>query len=270
MIGLRPLSGDELRRLQLSEFEILLEFKKICEKHGLRYYLTAGTLLGAVRHGGFIPWDDDVDVAMPRSDYDRLAEVCKTELPANLFFQSSETDRNFPFFFSKLRRHGTEVFEPHLEKIEMHKGQYIDIFPLDRCPRKDWAGRLFFKTVEVLTCAYVSKVDENFTCGYKKWYMIAAFRLASLLSLEKVRTLRRTVAKLPRGGSGRLCTVGGAHGYPAETYDTLWFEKTEYKQFESVPFPVPSGWDSLLTNMYGDYMLPPKQANRAGHFLTQD
>lgn len=267
---MRRLNTEELRSLQLSEYDILLELKKICEQFGLTYYLTAGTLLGAIRHGGFIPWDDDVDVAMPRKDYDRLAELCKTELPDTLFFQSSETDEHFPYFFSKFRLNGTEVFEPHLEKVDMHKGRYIDIFPLDPCPRRDWAGSVYFKANEVLTCAYVSQVDESFTCGYKKWYMKLLFRMSSKLPLAKIRTLRKWVSQLPGSRTGRLCTVGGIHGYPRETYEAKWFAGTEYKQFETELFPVPSGWDQLLTNMYGNYMLPPDEADMAGHFLTEE
>ena len=83
---------DKLRQLQLSELEILKEFVRICEKHHLKYVLTGGTLLGAVRHGGFIPWDDDIDVAMLRADYDRFAQLCKDELGPKFFYQSPATD----------------------------------------------------------------------------------------------------------------------------------------------------------------------------------
>ena len=76
----------KIQELQRQELEILLEFQRVCEKHGLRWYLTAGTLLGAVRHKGFIPWDDDIDVAMPRKDYDRLASACRTDLSEQYFF----------------------------------------------------------------------------------------------------------------------------------------------------------------------------------------
>lgn len=265
---MRPPNRDELRALQQSEFEILLELKRICEKFGLRYYLTAGTLLGAVRHGGFIPWDDDIDVTMPRKDYDRLAVICKTELQNDFFYQSSETDENFPYFFSKLRRNGTEVFEPHLKKIKMHKGRYIDIFPLDGCPLSDFEGSIFFKIIEVLTCAYVSKVDPDFVCEYKKWYMKLSFRLSSKLSLKMLRSIRNKVARL-HGKSKKLCTVGGAHGYPAETYQKDWFDKTEYLKFETELFPVPAGWDDLLRNMYGEYMIPPEESDKTGHFLVK-
>lgn len=270
VIEMRLLNTDERRQIQLSGYEILLELKKICEKFGLRYYLTAGTLLGAVRHGGFIPWDDDIDVAMPRKDYDRLAEICRTELPDTLFFQSSETDVNFPCFFSKIRMNGTEVFETDFEKVDIHKGRYIDIFPLDPCPRRDWAGRCFFAVMKALYWAYLSKVNEDFTRLHKKWHMKLIYCMALPLSVEKIRSLRNRIARLPSSKTGRLCTVGGMHGYPREVYEEKWFEGTEYKQFETELFPVPSGWDQLLTNMYGDYMTPPDEADMAGHFLTEE
>ena len=97
------MENTELRALQLDEVTVLDELDRICKKHGLRYYLTAGTLLGAVRHGGFIPWDDDIDVAMPREDYDRLYRICKTELRDGFFFQCEKTERLHTFFFAKIR-----------------------------------------------------------------------------------------------------------------------------------------------------------------------
>ena len=92
----------DLRQIQLASLEALKELKRLCDKHGLKYYLVAGTLLGAVRHRGFIPWDDDVDVAMPRSDYNKLSKIAKKELREGFFYQTERTDKNSPFFFAKL------------------------------------------------------------------------------------------------------------------------------------------------------------------------
>src|SRR3990172_7456272 len=94
--------NQELRDLQLAELGILREFVRVCEAHGLRYYIAYGTLLGAVRHHGFIPWDDDIDVTMPRSDYNRLAEICVTDLRPGFRWQSYKTDRHYPHMFGKL------------------------------------------------------------------------------------------------------------------------------------------------------------------------
>lgn len=261
------LSLDEKRTLQLSELEILMELKKLCENNGLRYYLTAGTLLGAVRHKGFIPWDDDIDIVMPRKDYDRLAYIGKLALPGDLYFQDSNTEINFPYFFGKIRKHNTSVYEPCLKDVDIGKGHYIDIFPLDICPKNDRTAYLYFKLIGLLSSAYQGRVDKSFICGYTKKYMRVLYFILVRFPLTWLRGMRYGLVSLfPCGKSNRLCTVGGAHGYPAETYGKSWFEKSEQMEFEGEMFPVPIGWHELLSNMYGDYLTPPDDTERAGHF----
>ena len=259
----------ELKELQLSELKILSEFKRICEENNLTYFLQAGTLLGAVRHGGFIPWDDDIDVSMPRSDYDRLALLCREKLGRGFFFQDSSTDPCFPYCFSKIRRMGTEVYEEHLKNVRIHKGHYIDIFPLDVCPRNEFLARLYFKSVTMVISAYMAKVNPDFVCGYRKKTARLMWRLLKRLSVEKLGRLRDRIAILPSafGSSGRLCTVGGIHGYPAETYESEWFSNTVRMTFENMSFSAPSGWNEILTHMYGDYMTPVDTEHREGHFV---
>lgn len=261
-----------LRALQLAEYEILLEFRRICDRLGLRYYLTAGTLLGAVRHQGFIPWDDDIDVVMPRADFDCFAAACPAELCREYFYQSHRTDPDYPFYFSKLRRNGTQVREPILKRVSKHQGQYIDIFPLDACPSGERGARLFFKGIELLGCAIMSKVNPDFTCGYTKPYMRGLFRLCALLPKRGLFALRgglRRGVALCSDGS-RLCTVDGAHRYPREAYDAAWFQSAVTVQFEAEAFPAPCGWRELLENMYGDYMTPPEESLRQGHFVADN
>lgn len=262
----------EHRELQIQELEILLEFQRICQRHGLRYFLTAGTLLGAVRHSGFIPWDDDIDIAMPREDFERLPVVCRTELDLQYFFQDYTTEPNFPYYFAKIRKNGTEVYEAGLDDIEMHKGVYIDIFPLDICPDRAWKAVLFFKGVELLNCALLSKVSKRFLCGYRKWYMRTAYHTLRHLPKGALFALREWLRKaMAVGASGkRLCTVSGRHGYPRETYQVQWFERAQELYFEGRTFPVPGGWDELLCSMYGDYMTIPPEEEQERHFTERE
>ena len=243
-------------------------FKYLCESNGLKYYITAGTLLGAVRHNGFIPWDDDIDVVMLRSDYNRLKKVCEKDLPPELYYQDSFTEENFPYFFAKIRKHGTEVHEACLEQVNIRKGIYIDVLPLDVCPKGDTAAYVFFKFIGLLSSVYMGKVNADFVCGYTKKYMRFLYRILIALPLKCIRGMRentvKLVGKLCRGS--RLCTVGGAHGYPRETYSETWFEKETNLIFENSSFSAPIGWDKLLKNMYGDYMQFPDEEERKGHF----
>ena len=256
------------RELQLQELEILLEFRRICQRHNLQYFLTAGTLLGAVRHKGFIPWDDDIDIAMPREEYERFARLCQSELGAQYLFQDYTTESNFPYMFAKIRKHGTCVCEPSLDDIDMHKGIYIDIFPLDICPDQKWKAVVFFKGVELLDCAVLDRVSAQFVCGYQKLYMRFLFSVLRRFPNQTLFKLREWLRKgMAAGASGKkLCTVGGHHGFPRETYQAEWFEQTDELSFEGHAFSVPGGWNELLCNMYGDYMELPPVTERNGHF----
>ena len=265
----RPLDQSELRSLQLSELEILLELKRICDQNHLRYYLTAGTLLGAVRHHGFIPWDDDIDIAMPRADYDKLEKLCASQLKPGFYYQSEITEAHYPYFFAKIRKEGTEVYEPCLKGLEIGKGHYIDIFPLDDCPSSPRRARLFFKWIWMLTWAGQGKVDPTYICGYTKPAARIAYSLLKLLPLPLLRRMRKSACRRV-GKTGVLCTVGGAHGYPAETYDPAWFRESVTLSFEGMLFPAPVGWDELLKNMYGDYWLLPDSSERQGHFAVME
>lgn len=255
-----------LPHYQRESLEILLEFQRVCQKLGLQYYLTAGTLLGAVRHKGFIPWDDDIDIAMPRKDYDRLALEGQNLFESQYVYQEYRTEPNFPYYFAKLRKRGTRAEEPILRAIQMEQGIYIDIFPLDRCPDSDRWATLLFKGIELLDCAVLARVSTEFVCGYQKGYMRFLWNVLRRLPNGCLFALREGTRRLLGRSGKRLCTAGGHHGYPKETYQPEWFAETVELEFEGHSFPVPADWDALLKNMYGDYMALPPQEERQGHF----
>ncbi|MDH5601049.1 MAG: LicD family protein [Gammaproteobacteria bacterium] len=121
-----------LRRAQLIMLDMLVEFDAICQKHQLQYWLDSGTLLGAVRHKGFIPWDDDIDVSMPLEDYEKFLNVARSNFSSDIFFQTSETDKNFKFDYIKLRSNKARIVEFHEKDkdIKYHQGVFVDIFPM--------------------------------------------------------------------------------------------------------------------------------------------
>ena len=263
------LSPEEKRTLQQRELEIFDLFADICKRHNLRYFIIAGTLLGAVRHGGFIPWDDDMDVAMPRRDFNKFAKISKKELPRGYFFQSSRTDKKYPFFFSKLRQDGECVNEAILEAFEIHKGCYIDIFPLDKCPRSERGRKMLFKLVEIYSCALIAKSNPDFVCAYQKGGAKILFSIAKHLPICLVKAMRgATRAIISAFCSGKtLATISGTHGYTKEYYDSRWyFDGDKTLAFEGRECPAPPGYKKQLTRMYGDYMTPPNENERGGHF----
>ena len=125
-----------LREAQLIMLDMLVEFDAICQKHKLRYWLDSGTLLGAIRHQGFIPWDDDIDLSMPVEDYRKFIEIAQEELSDAIFFQTSHTDSAFPFDYIKLRSQKASIIEFHEKdkKVAYHQGVFVDIFPMLTLP----------------------------------------------------------------------------------------------------------------------------------------
>lgn len=125
--------GSLLRRQQMRMLELLMEIDRICKKHGIRYWLSSGTLIGAARHGGFIPWDDDLDIEMMRDDYNRLMEVLPEELPATMALQTHQTDPTYFFYYAKVRDRRSILAEGNnYDRMWKEQGIYIDIFPLER------------------------------------------------------------------------------------------------------------------------------------------
>lgn len=148
---------EELERLQATLYQILAEIKRICEKHGIRYFITGGTAIGAYFWGRILPWDDDVDVGMPRADYERFARIAQEEMGEDYFLQTPETDPHVPFFFMKVRMNGTEFNEGNFRKLKMHQGIYVDIFPFDRMPLSKRAERIQHEVLFFLNGLFIAK-----------------------------------------------------------------------------------------------------------------
>lgn len=139
-----------LRKAQLIMLDMLIEFDAICKKHQLQYWLDSGSLLGAVRHKGFIPWDDDIDLSMPIEDYNKLLSIAENELSNDIFFQTSQTDKNFKFDYIKLRSNKASIVEFHEKdkKINYHQGIFVDIFPMLAIEHTEENNKLYNDTLK--------------------------------------------------------------------------------------------------------------------------
>ena len=132
----------DLATIQRNELIILKEIKRICDKHQITYYLSSGTLLGAIRHGGFIPWDDDIDIEMPLLDYRRFLKLCETELDNRFFLQNYKTDPNDHQAFTKIRMNNTTFMPVHHKHHHIHHGFWVDVFPVVKLPSQKLYSRL--------------------------------------------------------------------------------------------------------------------------------
>ena len=262
---------SKLRQLQLCELEILDEFVRICEKHNLQYYLVGGTLLGAVRHQGFIPWDDDIDVAMPREDYDRFAEISVKELAPQYFYQCPETDPHYFLTYAKLRRNGTEVYEERFKDAKFHKGVFIDIFPLDFCPRPGLVCHFLFNVLAVMN--YRGQVDSGEP--YEPYREISGkigYGVLRLFSPGGLVGLRKRFLRLSRGLSKKIyiACYTGAYGYQKEVFPVDWFQAGRKLSFEGRRFLAPIACEQLLSRSYGEaYLSLPPEEDRKQHTLVE-
>lgn len=254
----------ELHGLQVAELTILREFVRVCEAHNLRYYLAYGTLLGAVRHHGFIPWDDDIDVTMPRDDYNRLGEICTTDLRPRFRWQSYVTDRNYPHWFGKVIRTDTVFRQALTEHLPYDQAVYIDVFPLDGLANRSWEAlvqRVLFRI-----CRLRLGVDVKRT-PVKRLLVQGVRVFPRRFVIWLIEAMSR---RYPLATSKRWVCVGGPYGYRRQSFMREWFGSGTAQNFQDLTVVGPAACDDYLAHLYGDYMTPPPPSQRmTDHLVTE-
>ncbi len=249
-----------LREIQLYKLDILEDIASICEKHGIRYVLHYGTLLGAIRHQGFIPWDDDVDIAVPWEDYKKLTDVINREYSDRYFAQNHWTDCRFPLLWTQIRVNGTTSMPVEYCSYDIHWGMCIDVFALvseENDEKKRQKQIEAFGMVNALLSTEFRAMTNVKSRGRREKLIDRIPRGVRYLIVDAI--LKR-YANNPRE-NGRVFTMP----LPEITYGYSDILHTEKRPFEGKLFSVPVGYDSVLTVEYGDYMTPPPEKERGGH-----
>lgn len=250
---------EKLRKLQLTQLEMLKIIDEICKKYHIKYSLYGGTLLGAVRHKGFIPWDDDLDICMERSEYDRFIAIWEKVGPAGYILQNKENTPNFTQSFTKIRKDYTTFLQYDFERGKYHTGIFVDIFPLDRCPNNKIL-KIVFKSqcmiYQLLTREFIPQEANTFVKIVSK--TILTVIRPSFRSYVRTQILKKIMKnnknkKLKFVDFSTMYYLGIE--YPSEMLD-CYLEL----QFEDEKFMCFSEWDEHLRCCFGDYMkLPPEE-----------
>jgi len=248
------LVDEKRKKIWAIELDLLLEFDRVCKKYGLKYFLMYGSLLGAVRHKGFIPWDDDLDVGMLREDYERFIEVAKDEFIEPYFLQTPYTDIDYYFSFVKLRNSNTAAVSKAFQYQAFNQGIFLDIFPLDYSEAEEMEER--YNKVKSLaiqnsTLMKLSNpnyiIDDNSKQALLKTNPIETYEEIQQLAMNHFMTPKKHLA---------LAVWTGNH-WSKYLYNASDFETIIECEFEGSRLPIPVGYKRILQTIYGDYLKLP-------------
>lgn len=259
----RMIGCDEIKKIEL---DILIYIRRLCEENNLRYYLAYGTLLGAIRHKGFIPWDDDVDIYMPRDDYERFILLCKKKKEGNYDVMSCDYDKEYYYEFAKVVDKRTKLQEYGIKPVE-DLGVYVDIFPLDGLPRKyKWHIKRLWILVKLRALSVYLKIPVKNALYRSVLQLICKF-LRKMDSVRLARFINKIAQKYNYDSSHYVACAVSSAGI-AGVFEKKVFEKKVKVAFENELFNAPGDWEVYLHKSYGDFMqLPPPEKQITHHFF---
>lgn len=261
------MTPELLRELQLKQLDMLVYFRDFCEKNHLTFYLIGGGLIGALRNGGFVPWDDDVDVMLPRSDYEKLPKLWKEQhadgrfrllktdddmFTGNIFTTITDTD------YTMVKANQTDIDIPH--------GLVLDVFPLDVCPDSRFARKMQYVWTMLYSLFLAQVVPENHggLMGFGSRVLLGIFRGQKIR--RKIWRACEKRMKQYKIEENRCVTelCSGPHWMKIE-YPKHIYEDVDYVTFEGLKMPCMKGYDEYLTTVFGDYMTPPPKEKQVPH-----
>ncbi len=262
---------NNIKVLQTEELKVMKIIKEICEKENIRYFMIGGTLLGAIRHSGFIPWDDDVDLAMPRKDYERFLEVSNKYLPSNIFVQNFRTDDKYRYYITRVLNKNILVEEKRFIGVDTPQAYAsVDIFPIDGSPNIKFFRNIHYFRVMIrrflMSLCYRDTIDKERKRSKMENLLLnilIKIPFDRIISPNKIKeSLDKLLKKYGMENSLYSGTIMGAYRI-REMVPTVMFGNPKLYKFEDDTFYGPELVDDYLKHMYGNYMkLPPKEQQK--------
>lgn len=264
----------ELKDVQKEALKILLSFVRVCDENNLIYYISGGTYLGAVRHHGFIPWDDDVDVAMPRKDYNKFLEIAEKELPEGYTINHFTRNKKSMYYVPKIENSKIKLLS-RIAREEKEVDLWIDVFPLDGLPDNKFIRKLHCLHLLILRGEYkLSFFDQlvNYRNTDRPWYENAVISVAKKIDLGKLfdsykimLKLDKTLSKYDFYESTDIMNFMGSYKFRSIMNREKIYAEGSYYDFEGYQFHAPKDYDTYLKQIYGDYMKLPPEEKRNWH-----
>lgn len=265
--------SSKMKKVWTVQMDMLCELDRICKKYGLTYYADSGTLIGAIRHKGFIPWDDDIDIAMMRSDFQKLLKVANKELKTPLFLQSVYSDQNYVRALARMRNSETTAIDKaDLDKPFNH-GIFIDIFPLDNVPENKIIRKIWCKKIRIIrrllrNWAYYG-ISEKKSLS-KRMFSKLLRDIVEKIGYKRVyRYLEKTCGAFNKKRTKYVSYVSYSYGKQKHIWRRSLFDKSHKVPFEFIEINVPDGYDERLRVEYGEYMVLKKIPSTHGNVILE-
>lgn len=250
-----------VREIQLKELEIVEEIKRICDKYDIKWMLAYGSVLGAVRHEGFIPWDDDIDIYMDDLNYEKFVKACEADLDKEKFFlQTKESDKNVPFPWAKIRMNNTCAMEEKNKDIKMHWGICIDIFKLRYAPQKEKDRRRLEKIYSLYNAGHQGAFKK-----YSAAENIVQFGKIFIIKILHISCIRAIMKKMIDSCCKNVDRSIMWDDSECKFVSAKFFESASFRKFEGMELPCPQNPEEYCEVIYGEWKKLPPESERGGH-----